>query len=177
MSRERIQAIGQKVQSLRKLDQKLTVFGASSHRYRLTPTSKTEHEALSQRGWPETYLLFLHLVGSGAGPYYGLLRPQHSLEDAKHVWLLDQPIDDSGVNQDAEVIRLMIDAGATKNTLIPICDYGCGERFMLAVAGPRKDSLWYDYGFDDNSVRPLERSFLDFYESWVDHALKQQEQP
>lgn len=163
----RIQQIGHKVQLLKRLDRDLSVFGAASHKYALVRTTQTEDEELRNGDWPAEYVSFLHLVGSGAGPYYGLAHPRQSLEQAEQVWLLHHPVDDG----DLDTVRRMAEAGATRNTLVPICDFGCGERFMLVLKGPEAGALWYDHGFGDNSIRPLDHSFLDFYERWVDHSL------
>jgi hypothetical protein len=173
MNIESIQSIVQKVNTLKRLDAKFSVFGSSSHRYELIRISDAQHQRLLKQNWPEEYVAFLHLVGSGAGPYYGIHQP--SFEDAEDVWLLDESVEEESVDSEEDIRQRMIAAGATRNTIIPICDYGCGERFMLAVAGPRTGSLWFDYGFGDNSIEPLTSSFLEFYESWLDHSLRQQE--
>ena len=162
MITDRIQSIAQKVQLLKRLDVTFSVFGSSSHQYQSIPLTGTHHQDLEQEDWPEDYVSFLRLVGSGAGPYYGILDVRRSTGEAERV-------------SDDDLARLMIAAGATRNTIVPICDHGCGERFMLVVAGPRKGSLWFDHGFGDNSIEPFSGSFLDFYERWLDHSLSQQE--
>lgn len=59
----------------------VSVFGSSSHRFRLNPPLKLseieEFERQHSVRLPEDYRLFLHLAGrGGAGPYYGLFNFQ-----------------------------------------------------------------------------------------------------
>ena len=72
-----------KVQKLRSLDKRCTIFGANSHQYRFRKVLQEEEvqkfEECYQIRLPEDYRNFLLEVGNGgAGPYYGINR----LEDA-----------------------------------------------------------------------------------------------
>ena len=172
MTQDRIQELSRKLALLKSLDPGMSVFGSEDHQYISVKISGAEADELRASNWPEEYIEFLSTVGSGAGPYYGILSYRESLSQAEGAWLLDTPMDDKQVGNE-KLTERMIAAGATRNTLVPICDSGCGEYFRLATDGPRKGLLWYDRGFGDNSIRPLECSFLEFYESWLDGALKQ----
>lgn len=85
-----IKIIKEKLQELKKLDKRLTVFGSQSHLYKSFPVSEFEIENFEKKyqfTLPENFRLFLIEIGYGAGPFYGILDLK---ETARHIegWFL-----------------------------------------------------------------------------------------
>ncbi len=70
-----IKVIKEKLQELAKRDRHFTVFGSETHNYKNNPVSIKEIEIFEQKykfRLPENFRLFLHEIGYGAGPNYGI---------------------------------------------------------------------------------------------------------
>ena len=78
MSIKRMEYIARKIHQLRKKDKDRAVFGAWQHKYKMEPVSLKKIETLEEKAGyrlPEDYRQWLLLMGSGAGPAYGLFSP------------------------------------------------------------------------------------------------------
>lgn len=64
------------------------------------------------------------------------------------------------------------------NGAIPICHLGCAYRQWLVITGPEAGHIWCDDRVDYRGLYPLElddkrrASFIDWYLSWLDDAIK-----
>ena len=175
---DRIQEISRKLASLKNIDRKMSMFGSSSHQYRTSIISEDQASELRAFNWPEEYIEFLVSIGSGAGPYYGIWDFAKSLPSLEARWLCEVEIEWSDQESDEEIEARLKAAGATRNDCLTICDFGCGEVFLLAVRGPEAGTIWFDYGFGDASISPCgvpRISFLDWYERWLDGGLRPRE--
>lgn len=65
------------------------------------------------------------------------------------------------------------------NGAIPLCDMGCALRQWLVISGDEAGHVWNDFRADERGLSPvqigsLQRvTFLQWYQSWLDDALKQ----
>lgn len=87
-----MQALHKALQELRELDQDLSLFGASLHKYNLAdPLSIEAVETVENKyscALPEDYKIFITNIGNGgAGPFYGLFPlEQHDLDHGMCAW-------------------------------------------------------------------------------------------
>ncbi|MFM2478633.1 SMI1/KNR4 family protein [Celerinatantimonas sp. MCCC 1A17872] len=56
-----------------------------------------------------------------------------------------------------------------------IADLGCGYWIKLVVNGPTRGEVWQDDTAVDCGMHPLGLSFLDWYQSWLEKSLQEQE--
>lgn len=155
--------IGREVERLRRLDPGCSVFGASTHRYRLRRPSSAEVDALESwcgRPLPAPYRHHLCVTGSGAGPYYGLLSPTDSrghlgsFAQEYHVeageiispsrpfpFTTAQAKDLSKRRRDGEE-NVWLAATWPLNGCIPICQHGCSLWTVLVVTGECVGRVW-----------------------------------
>ncbi|MFJ3660185.1 SMI1/KNR4 family protein [Streptomyces sp. NPDC090119] len=143
-------------------------FGEESHRFRLGPRLSDRRiaafEAEKSVTLPDAYRQFLlHIGGSGAGPFYGLL-PLH-----KCVLLVMEPSPGPG-----EPRGFRPPSGAQDGDLfLHFVEMGCSDVGLLALTGPlagrvvtgNADSHW---GPDVSSAQ----DFLAWYERWLDHMSR-----
>jgi len=197
----RVERIREKLRQLRDLDRALTVFGSSSHEYRLGPPlpeeGLAEIEAYYGVQLPAEYRLFLTRIGhGGAGPYYGLfaldaddpenitqselIRKPFRWDQAFNPYDWEDPCSQEDVwcDEDADVD----DEGPPQIILVVpgalyICHYGCAIRFFLIVQGECVGEVWRDSQADDEGILPecgadgRRLSFFDWYEQWLDQGL------
>jgi hypothetical protein len=81
-----LEEIKQMLERLKALDRQLQVFGAQIHQYKSHPLSDIELELLEAGlgvRLPADYRQFLHEIGYGAGPYYGLYSPNEVFRDLR----------------------------------------------------------------------------------------------
>lgn len=68
---------------------------------------------------------------------------------------------------------------ANVNGAIPICHLGCAKRQWLVVTGPEAGNVWDDRRADLGGLEPVRQvgrervTFLQWYLSWLDDALRQ----
>ncbi len=172
MTQDRIQEISRKLALLKNIDRKMSMFGSDSHQYLTANISEGQANELKAFNWPEEYIDFLVRIGSGAGPYYGIWNLSKSLPSLEARWLSEVEIEWSVQDTDETIEARLKAAGATHNDCLTICDFGCGEVFLLAVRGPEAGTIWFDHGFGDASIRPYGVTFLDWYEQWLDRGLR-----
>ena len=55
---------------------------------------------------------------------------------------------------------------------IPICHIGCALRQWLIVTGPEAGRVWQDDRADNAGLRPLDRTFAEWYMGWLDTSLR-----
>jgi hypothetical protein len=65
------------------------------------------------------------------------------------------------------------------NGAVPICHIGCALRQWLVFNGPEAGNVWDDLRAEDGGLKPLQQegrervTFLQWYRSWLDEALRQ----
>jgi len=187
-----LERIKQKLDHLRQVDTRRTIFGAESHQYLLNPClSEWQIRSFEQSyaiHLPDDYRSFLQAIGNGgAGPYYGIIPLEQSLRD----WCREEdplypskefPLHTSlelyTLGSGADFDRYMI-SYYTQGT-IDICDYGCAIYFMLVVNGSEKGSIWVDDRASDGGIFALTQrigqhrhvDFLTWYENWLDKSIQ-----
>lgn len=150
---------------------------------------------------PEDYRTFLTYYGDGgAGPYYGVLPLAESVmavtdchdvsvlgrdcpltTDVSFAELLGKPAEwtehvarlDNDPEYAAGWDRLQTEylAEPWPHGCLPICEYGCGDRFFLVLRGPRRGTVWVDSLSSATGLYCLEVDFGTWYETWLDNAL------
>jgi hypothetical protein len=141
---------------------------------------------------PEEYRAFVTRVGDGgAGPGYGLFSLAAALREAgldadpgllrasfPHVESYNPDkdpeviafwdrMDAVGGNDEEETLHVLRErAGA-----LPLCDEGCGYLHFLVVTGSARGTMWIDSRGSDQGFVPLNATFLEWYERWIDDVL------
>jgi hypothetical protein len=184
--------IKKKLEKARRKDEAFTVFGSSSHKYKvhekLTAKELTDWQAKNQVTLPEPYALFLTEVGNGgAGPYYGIypldkatsstegeamaaacnLRPGMTKEEWNQ---LAEPL-----ISDEDIPDEEYDAAHNKVMGGMLCmgTQGCEYDMYLVLEGKHKGRIVYTSAFypDHPFFFVYEDSFLDWYERWLDEII------
>jgi hypothetical protein len=142
--------------------------------------------------FPQEYRGFVTRVGDGgAGPAYGLFRLATALRESKvdvHPELLATPFphldaynpdkdpavtgfwdsaDRGEVSEEEQSFQLVREAAGT----LALCDEGCGYLHLLVVTGPARGTMWIDSRGADAGFSPLNATFLEWYERWIDDVL------
>lgn len=182
---EQIQRIVQKMELVRAKDADFTVFGASSHKYRMkSPISIDEVEAFERRNRvsiPQEFKLFLTSVGNGgAGPYYGI----YSLGSNEDIYLSEPCRLHPGMTDEEweELVRFDRDGvsdeqydeeyDALFQGMLSLGTQGCTYEMMLIVNGEYRGRIVYIDGDLQKPFFTYEKHFLDWYERWLDEIIK-----
>jgi hypothetical protein len=201
MYEKRIANILEKLELLKQADSAYTLFGANKHRYELAPVWSAEDVEKFEDVWkvtlPGDYRAFLMQAGSsGAGPYYGLVRPEDGIyADLDHKDELNQ-VSGSFPYTEAwndvvvwgesppsrEEMQALEEAYfSTEHSagMLSISNFGCGVSINLVVNGQSYGEIWVDDRSSDYGIHPdhyfgnTERlTFLDWYETWLDRSLE-----
>lgn len=180
--------IRRKLGELRARDRDQKIFGASSHAYRLNkPLSPAVVGDLERRfavSFPDDYRAYLlELANGGAGPAHGIHRAgwtYDGLDDRR--WE-----DGDGIGDPAKPFRFTARwnspaeywAAGFMDGAVPICDLGCNLAVWLVVSGPERGHVWRDLRADEEGVDPISSivkdrvTFSEWYEDWLDAALRQ----
>jgi hypothetical protein len=162
----RIPRIRRKLARVQYLPTRSHSFGEESHRFRLgrrlSPARITAFEAVQSIRLPTAYRDFLlHIGGSGAGPFYGLLPL-----DRCSLLTMDPPREGRATRSFGRV-----DAqGSDSDLFLNIAEAGCSDLVLLTVTGPmtgrvmtgNADGFW-------GPQRADARDFLAWYEQWLDY--------
>ena len=183
--------IKNKLEKAMRKDTAFSVFGASSHKYRiyekLTAKELADWQAKNQVTLPEPYTQFLTRVGNGgAGPYYGIysiekaasytgsalttkcvLHPGMTKEEWNH--LTDPLINDEDISDlEYDAVRDRVLGG-----MLCIGTQGCEYDMYLVLEGDFKGKIVYtsDFYQDHPFFFVYEDTFLDWYERWLDEMI------
>ncbi|TYP71981.1 SMI1/KNR4 family protein [Paenibacillus methanolicus] len=200
MYNEPIERILAKLQALKQEDETYEIFGAEGHLYELDEVWNPEEVLRFEQKWnvklPEEYRAFLMLAGSGgAGPYYGLERPEEGvytdldykseLNDVSgcfsytEAWNAETDWDDERLSEEEQEALENDYFGPDKSAgLLRISNFGCGVSINLVVNGPSYGQIWIDDRVNQGGIYPdhyfdnTERlTFLTWYETWLDRSL------
>ncbi len=151
-------------------------FRVEAHRFLLSPPlDEGQVQAFeSEHGirLPADYRAFLRSVGeAGAGPYYGLL-PLARWDD-----LADRPAGHlaqpsplvPGCRYGDDWDEQLAIADSPFRGLLPLAEIGCGGYCLLVVSGPAQGRVVY--AGDAPPYFVWDRSFLAWYERWLDELL------
>ena len=101
---------------------------------------------------PDDYRAFLVDVGrAGAGPGYGLLRPTGAVQ--------------------RRLARGTF-KGAASEGVLALAHAGCGVMWLLVLRGSHRGEVWVDASAVDGTVRPVARSFSDWYVAWLEASFR-----
>jgi hypothetical protein len=197
---EQLQRIQSKLVDAKRTDHSFTVFGASSHRYKMNPPAAPGEvlafETTYSISLPECYKAFLLQVGnggkgymnSGAGPYYGLYTLGENTDELlragsekylKYPCTLYPDMSDedwSAMNSILDQENVSDDEyEKTISTLfggiLPIGSQGCTYLHGIVLNGPHAGRV---VNLDIDRQKPkftYENNFLDWYERWLDEII------
>lgn len=160
--------------------QKLSCFGSASHGFVLAePWSEAELRQFEEQHeihLPQDYRDFLRLAGScGAGPYYGLEKLSSSNtclreDDPPAGWLAKEcPLQEEP--EANEAWEKLLETSDPFFGTIELGTQGCSYMMLLVVTGSLRGRVLYvDLDGQHPFVTP-DRSFLDWYERWLDELL------
>jgi hypothetical protein len=104
---------------------------------------------------PEDYRAFLRDVAAGgAGPGYGLLRPDHPAQPRLATGVFPYREDTDEAEEQARGVLALAHAG-------------CAVVWILVLRGPRRGEVWVDAGGSDHGMRRVAASFSDWYRDWL----------
>jgi len=192
-----IKTILTKLEKLKTLDSKFSIFGADSHKYILEPKLSEDEivkfEQENKINLPDEYRQFLmHAYNGGAGPFYGMLNLD-SEENNKKYLPEEFPFD---FNNPFSIFDLMDDAPEDDDEneafwdeinkqacsgIIFLAHEGCGMFSVLVVKGKEYGNVWFFDLANDAGVFPLANSlgkpmgFYEWYNIWLDSAVNELE--
>ena len=164
----------------------------------ISPDELSRFETTVGTRLPEDYRSFLLCMGNGgAGPYYGIV--PLALWDPDPRPITDGPLDEDAYDRwiergdpvrPADTCRdFVLDGPFYPFRMDPRChhflpsgahpldgcvrlaDMGCGESAFLVVRGPRAGEVWIDQSQAAWPIRPVARSFLEWFERRLDLAV------
>ncbi len=168
---ERINIIKEKLEQLKELDKKFSIFGAGRHKYNLNPSlngqSIIEIEKENGITISNEYRQILTQLGNGgAGCGYGL--ESLTLENINPPYIGTKQLlrnwDDSK-RIDLDMVNLDEISGYIK-----LFDYGCGIETCIIVNGEEKEELIF-FDCDGRFEKIESKTLLDIYENWLDESL------
>lgn len=185
---KRISTIKSRLAKLAELDTDYLIFGSVKHRYQSFPMAAAELVEFEKQlgiGLPPAFREFLHGVGYGAGPHYGIFSPERMWSEHQD-WIdtfdgrgnLRLPFDLK--HQDANDLIQLKKAHPnefhykpleTANGILPLHTEGCAFFSFIVLTGEQRGKIW---AMDLSSLEALpigvtqEFDFLDWYEYWLD---------
>jgi len=186
---DRLEKIKIKLKQAR--DRKIKCFGSEKHKFQSQPAPEekiVEFESHYGITLPEEYRTFIKEVGLGAGPYYGLQQLgigwvcDDDTKEGQKNWLsspcLIEPIEDrESTDWDEELAKKHnISWERVYQGIMEIVSQGCTYLSGLIVTGPRRGEV---VNLDMDRQVPIftDLGFLDWYERWLDNALKGERYP
>ena len=187
-----IKQIKLKLRKAKSVDQDLKVFGASSHKYLVSPPlNRSEIEAFESKyniSLPESFKIFLLNIGNGgisfansaAGPFYGIYPLGHKVnisynvnDDPKESLTRPVLIHPQITNQEWEALieQNNSNQGKIYSGILPIGTQGCTYIHGLILNGTHRGKV---VNLDIDLQMPIftfEDNFLDWYERWLDEIL------
>ena len=169
---KRIEIIKEKLNELKNLDKRFSIFGSSRHKYQLNKTFSereiTKIENDNQIVLSKEYKEILKNLGNGgAGCGYGLERMELKNINPPYVGtkkLLRNWEDPKEIECD------MVDLDEISG-YIKLFDYGCGMEYCLIVKGEEKEDLIF-FDCDGRFEKVENKSLLSIYEKWLDNNLE-----
>jgi len=174
----------EKLNNLRKLDEKLSVFGADSHEYILNPVLSEDEVLKFEREHgitiPEDYRQFILTVGNGgAGPFYGLMKLEDNDENKPDLskpfeYTKEEPFmimnmyeeieeqleeyEDEDEQDEAREALLNDMYKKCDRGIIFLAHEGCGMYSVLVANGEEYGNVWYFDLANDAGIFPLSKA-------------------
>jgi hypothetical protein len=168
---KRIEIIKKKLNELKNLDKRFSIFGSSRHKYQLNRTFSereiNEIENDNQIVLSKEYKEIFKILGNGGAgcgyglekldlkninpPYIGTKRLLRKWDDPKKI--------------ECDMVELDELSGYIK-----LFDYGCGMEHCLIVNGEEKEGLIF-FDCDGRFEKVENKSIFDIYEEWLDTSL------
>lgn len=169
---KRIDVVKNKLNQLRALDRRYSIFGSGRHKYELNHTLSSEElleiETKNTISLSEDYKEVMQEIGNGgAGCGYGLEKMSLSKINPPYIGTKELLRNcEEPEELDIDMVELDEISGYIK-----LFDYGCGMETCLIVNGQEKGELIF---FDcDGAFRKIkEKGLLDIYETWLDESLE-----
>jgi hypothetical protein len=158
----------------------------------LSPDALAAVEARLGVTLPEEYRGFVTRIGDGgAGPAYGLFPLEHAMRESNVDRVPDLLAREfphvTAYNRDEDpavhAFWDRVDAGEVSEEegdsfhqsqlagALTLCHEGCGHMHFLVVTGPARGTMWIDSSASDQGYIPLNVTFLEWYERWLDDVL------
>ena len=169
---KQIEIIKQKLNALKHLDKRFSIFGSSRHKYELNKTLseeeiariELENQILLSRDYKE---ILTNLGNGGAGCGYGLEKLDLVNINPPYIGtniLLRNWEDPKKIECDMVEIDEL-------SGYIKLFDFGCGIEYCLIVNGEEKEDLIF-FDCDGRFEKIKNISLLDIYEKWLDNSLR-----
>lgn len=168
---KRIEIIKEKLNELKNLDKRFSIFGSSRHKYKLNRTlSENEINQIEKENQivlSDDYKEIIKNLGNGgAGCGYGLEQmrlnkitpPYIGTKQLLRNWKNPKKIE-------CDMVELDEISGYIK-----LFDYGCGMEYCLIVNGEEKGGLIF-FDCDGRFEKKENQNLLDTYENWLDESL------
>lgn len=167
---ERIEIISRKLEELKNLDKRYSIFGSSRHKQKLGNRLREEEiiqiEKENRVVISADYKEILQRLGNGgAGCGYGLESLNLREIDPPYIGTDEILRDYQGIEGQIGMVDISKVSGYIK-----LFDYGCGLETGLIVKGKEKGVL-IRFDCDGRFGKIENKSLLDLYEDWLDESL------
>ena len=175
---EQIRNVKQKLARLAKIERSRNPFTLHRRKYALrSPLRSAVVRSIEQElqcTLPEDYVDFLVRVAeSGPGPAHRLIGLRESI---KHCQRKPFPLDkEVQLPVDGDDIGYDLPIDAIYSGCIMLASHGCGSETHLVILGKEKGNVWEFWGAGDRLWHNYGKSFLTWYEGWLDKELEQAE--
>lgn len=187
-----------KIEELKKLDPKFTVFGAESHQYIFNSVITEDEISLFESKYdikiPKDYRSFLKNFGNGGcGPNSGLFKLENGIYDIplnktqskiihlkkefrfKTFWNLEGFSEDNYDVWEDEYDKLKWADG-----MLRISHLGCGMYANIVLNGKEKGNIWIDSRTNEGGIYPanyynktIKNDFFSWYLHWIESSIKE----
>src|SRR5262249_11207885 len=115
----------------------------------------------------------------GAGPYYGLYPFKHTYEEMGWVEHGDIakpfPLEQAWDQYDRPETRYDLPSGTDiRDGCLMLSHHGCGYWSFLIITGKERGKVWDDFTTADGGLHPTGKTFLQWYEDWLDMGLRRE---
>ncbi len=168
---KRIEIIKDKLEQLKALDKRFSIFGSGRHKYELNPTLSEEQITVIEKEngivLSNEYRDILKLLGNGgAGCGYGLEPLSLNKISPPYIGTGHLLRNYKGPSKiDLDMVNLDEISGYIK-----LFDYGCGMETCLIVNGDEKGELIF-FDCDGRFEKIENKGLLDIYENWLDKNI------